>query len=90
MADALVVTGPCGNGMQEALRRAYEAMPEPRIVIAAGTCAISGGVHGGGYAQANGLPSILPVDVFIPGCPPHPWSIIHGLALAMGKPEAII
>jgi Ni,Fe-hydrogenase III small subunit/NAD-dependent dihydropyrimidine dehydrogenase PreA subunit len=83
MADALVVTGPVGRGMHEALRRTYYAMPEPRLVIAAGTCAISGGVHANGYCEANGVTKVLPVDVFIPGCPPHPWSIIHGIVEAM-------
>ncbi len=84
-ADAILVTGPLGLGMQDALRRTYEAAAEPRLVIAAGTDAISGGVHAGGYAAANGLAGLLPVDVYIPGCPPHPWSIIHGLMLAMGR-----
>jgi Ni,Fe-hydrogenase III small subunit/formate hydrogenlyase subunit 6/NADH:ubiquinone oxidoreductase subunit I len=85
MADALLVTGPVGKGMKEALKRTYEAMAEPRLVIACGTCAISGGVHRNGYAEANGVGSVLPVDVYIPGCPPHPWNIIHGLMLAMGR-----
>jgi formate hydrogenlyase subunit 7 len=84
-ADGLLVTGPVPKAMHEPLLRTYEAMPEPRIVIAAGTCAISGGVHQGGYSEANGVASILPVDVFIPGCPPHPWNLIHGISLAMGK-----
>lgn len=82
-ADALMVTGPVPKAMHEPLRRCYEAMAEPRLVIAAGTCAISGGVHRGGYAEANGVGAILPVDVYIPGCPPHPWSIIYGVSLAM-------
>lgn len=83
-ADLLLVTGPVPAGMQEALRRTYEAMPEPRRVIAAGSCAISGGVHRGGYAGADGASKVIPVDVFIPGCPPHPWSIIHGISKVMG------
>lgn len=85
MADALLVTGPVANSMQNALVRTYEAMPDPKVVIAAGTCAISGGVHKQGYASANGVSAILPVDIFIPGCPPHPWNIIHGLMKAMGR-----
>jgi len=84
-ADALVVTGPVGRAMQEPLRRCYDAMAEPRLVIAVGTCAISGGLHRGGYADANGVEGILPVAAYVPGCPPHPWSIIHGILLAMGR-----
>lgn len=84
-ADALVVTGPVPLAMHDALRRTYDAMAEPRLVIAAGTCAISGGVHAGGYADANGVASVIPVDVFVPGCPPHPWSLIHAVLTAMGR-----
>jgi len=84
-ADALLVTGPVGKAMQEPLRRCYNAMTEPKIVIAAGVSSISGGLFRGGYAEANGVPNIMPVDCFIPGDPPHPWSIIHGIMLAMGK-----
>ena len=84
-ADALIVTGPVGRAMQEPLRRCYEAMSEPRIVIAVGTSAISGGLHCGGYAEANGVSDLLPVSAYVPGDPPHPWSIIHGILLAMGR-----
>lgn len=84
-ADALIVTGPVGKAMQEPLRRCYEAMAEPRIVIAAGAPAISGALHRDGYAGADGVDSILPVSVYIPGFPPHPWYILHGILLAMGK-----
>ncbi|MCE1248107.1 MAG: 4Fe-4S binding protein [Firmicutes bacterium] len=84
-ADALLVTGPVGKAMQEPLRRCREAMAEPAIVIAAGTSAISGGLFAGGYAEANGVDSILPVSCYIPGDPPHPWSIIYGILLAMGR-----
>jgi Ni,Fe-hydrogenase III small subunit/ferredoxin len=84
-ADALLVTGPVGRAMQEPLRRCYEAMAEPRIVIAVGANAISGGLHSGGYAEANGVSGLLPVSAYIPGDPPHPWSIIHGVLLAMGR-----
>jgi Ni,Fe-hydrogenase III small subunit/ferredoxin len=84
-ADALLVTGPVGRAMQEPLRRCYEAMAEPRLVIAAGVSAISGGLHRGGYATAEGVDGILPVAAYIPGDPPHPRSIIHGLLLAMGR-----
>src|SRR5579862_261013 len=84
-ADALLVSGPAGRAMHDPLRRCYEAMAEPKLVIALGASAISGGVFSGGYAEANGVDSILPVDCYIPGDPPHPWSIIHGLLLAMGR-----
>lgn len=82
-ADALLVTGPVPKAMHDALKRCYDAMSEPRLVIACGSCAISGGVHKHGYAEANGVGAIIPVDVFIPGCPPHPWSIIYGVQQAM-------
>lgn len=84
-ADVLLVTGPVPKAMHEALRSCYDAMSEPRKVIAVGSCAISGGVHVGGYAEANGIDSILPVDAYIPGCPPHPWSIIRGIQEVMGQ-----
>jgi len=84
-ADALLVTGPVGRAMQEPLRRCYDAMADPRIVIAAGVSAICGGIYAAGYAEANGVSSILPVSVYIPGDAPHPWSIIHGLLIAMGR-----
>lgn len=82
-ADVLLVTGPVPKAMHDALRSCYEAMAEPRRVIAVGTCAISGGLHSGGYTEANGVLDLLPVDVFIPGCPPHPWSIIDGVRRLM-------
>jgi Ni,Fe-hydrogenase III small subunit len=63
-------------------------MAEPRMVIAVGASAISGGLHRGGYAEANGVDSILPVDAYVPGHPPHPWYVIHGLLLVMGHPAA--
>jgi Ni,Fe-hydrogenase III small subunit/ferredoxin len=84
-ADALLVTGPVARAMQSPLRRCYDAMAEPRLVMAVGTCAISGGLFRNGYAGAQGVDPILPVDIYVPGCPPHPWSIIHGLLLAMGR-----
>jgi len=86
-ADALLVTGPVARGMREALLRCYDAMAEPRLVIAVGACAISGGLFRGGYTEANGVPDSLPIAAYIPGDPPHPWSIIHGLLLAMGREE---
>jgi Ni,Fe-hydrogenase III small subunit/ferredoxin len=84
-ADALLVTGPVGRAMKEPLRRCYDAMAEPRVVIAVGTCAISGGLFRDGYAEARGVEDVFRVDVYVPGCPPHPWSIVHGILLAMGR-----
>jgi Ni,Fe-hydrogenase III small subunit len=75
--------------MQEPLRRCYDAMAEPRLVIAVGASAISGGLHQGGYAQANGVDAIVPVAVYVPGHPPHPWYILHGILLAMGHPKTM-
>lgn len=87
-ADALIVTGPVARAMREPLRRCHDAMAEPRMVIACGASAISGGMHTGGYAQAEGLDAILPVDVYIPGNPPHPWYILHAILLTMGHKAA--
>ncbi len=83
-ADALVVTGPVAHGMREPLQRCYDAMASPRFVVAVGASAISGGVFRGGYASAEGVDSLIHVDAYVPGNPPHPWSIIHGLMLIMG------
>ncbi|MBS1955436.1 MAG: NADH-quinone oxidoreductase subunit NuoB [Cyanobacteria bacterium SZAS-4] len=82
-ADVLLVTGPVPRSMHEALKSCYMAMSEPRKVVAVGTCACSGGVHRDGYTEANGVAAVLPVDLFIPGCPPHPWSIVEGLLRLM-------
>lgn len=84
-ADALLVTGPVGRAMQEPLRRCFDAMAEPRIVIVVGASAISGGLHRDGYADANGVSGSYPIAAYVPGSPPHPWSIIHGILLAMGR-----
>jgi len=71
--------------MLEPLRATYAAMPEPRWVMAIGTCAVSGGIAGGGYACGNGLEGVLPVDVFLPGCPPNPAAIITALLMFLGR-----
>ena len=84
-ADALLVTGSVGRAMQEPLQRCFDAMAEPRIVIAVGTCAISGGLHRDRYAEANGVSDSYPIAAYVPGSPPHPWSIIHGILIAMGR-----
>ena len=71
-ADLLLVTGTMTRNLEDAALRTYEAMPEPRIVVATGGCAISGGVFRGSYAGRDGIGDVLPVDVWVPGCPPHP------------------
>jgi len=88
-ADLLLVTGPVTRNMELALRRTYEAAPEPRVVVAVGACGCSGGIFGEGtYAALGGVDRVLPVDVYIPGCPPRPQAILNGLLVAMGLREA--
>lgn len=84
-ADLLLVTGPVTYAMQEPLRRTYEAMPEPRWVMAVGTCAVSGGVAGGGYACGTGLEGVLPIDLYLPGCPPNPAALIEALLMFLDR-----
>jgi Ni,Fe-hydrogenase III small subunit len=84
-ADGVIVTGPMTRNLELAARRTYAAVPEPRVVIAVGACASSGGIVGRGYASAGGVAEVLPVDVFIPGCPPRPEAIIFGILLAVGR-----
>ena len=84
-ADGIVVTGPISRNMREALLKTYEAMPGPKIVIAVGSCAISGGIFLGSPEVSGGLETIIPVDLFIPGCPPHPLTILDGLLRLLGK-----
>ena len=86
-ADLLLVTGIMTRNLEDAARRTHEAMPEPRLVVAVGACAISGGVFAGSYAGRNGIGEVLPVDVFVPGCPPRPEALIHALLLAVGRME---
>lgn len=88
-ADVLLVTGPVTRNMEIALQRTYEAAPEPRVVVAVGACGCSGGIFGEGtYAAIGGVDRVLPVDVYIPGCPPRPQAILNGLLVAMGVREA--
>ena len=89
-ADGLLVTGPVSKNMREALVKTYEAIAEPRIVIAIGACAASGGIFRGSYAVEDGVGNILPVDLFIPGCPPHPLTLLYGILGFLGRsPEKI-
>ena len=84
-ADLLFVTGAVTRNLEIALRRTYEAMPWPRLVVAAGAEACGGGVLSGSYAAAGGVDQRLPVDVYIPGDPPRPEAIIFGLLMAMDR-----
>ena len=83
-ADILVCTGPVTRQMYYPLLRAYEATPDPKIVVAMGACGSSGGIFHDAYSVWSGIDKIVPVDVYIPGCPPHPASIIYGLGMALG------
>ncbi len=86
-ADLLLVTGPVTRAMEDPLRQTYDAMPDPRLVVAVGACACSGGIFGSSAFARGGVAEVLPVDVFIPGCPPSPLTLMHGLLLALGRAE---
>jgi len=86
-ADVLLVTGPACRNMAEAIERALACTPEPRWVVAAGDCAVDGGVFKGSYAVHGGAGAVLPVDLLIPGCPPTPTQLLEGL-LALLEAEA--
>ena len=82
-ADLLLVTGPVARNMEVALRRAYDATPEPRLVVAVGDCGCTGGVFGESYASCGRVSNVIPVDVAIPGCPPTPLQIMQGILAAI-------
>lgn len=84
-ADLLLVTGPASRNMEIALKRTYDATPGPKLVVAVGACACSGGIFGDTYATTGGIDKIVPVDVYIPGCPPRPQALVYGLLLAINK-----
>jgi Ni,Fe-hydrogenase III small subunit/formate hydrogenlyase subunit 6/NADH:ubiquinone oxidoreductase subunit I len=84
-ADMLLVTGPVTRNMEIALKHTHEATPEPKIVVAVGACAIGGGIYGRSYASCGGVDTTLPVDVYVPGCPPRPEALLHGILLAVGR-----
>lgn len=84
-ADLLLVTGPVSRNMEIALRRTYDATPEPKLVVAIGDCGCSGGIYGEGYATRGKVSNVIPVDVAVPGCPPEPLAIIQGILTAVSR-----
>ncbi len=84
-ADMLLVTGPVTRNMELALLKTFRATPGPKLVVAVGACGISGGIFGESYASLGGVDKVLPVDVYIPGCPPRPQALLHGILLAVGR-----
>jgi Ni,Fe-hydrogenase III small subunit/ferredoxin len=84
-ADMLLVTGPVTRNMELALRKTYDAMPAPRLVVAVGACGCSGGIFGVNYATRGAVDAVIPVDVYIPGCPPNPHALLQGILMAIGR-----
>lgn len=84
-ADGLLVTGPVPENMALALKKTYDAVPEPRIVVAVGACAIAGGPYAGHAEVRGGVDAVVPVDLYVPGCPPHPATILDGLLRLLGR-----
>ncbi len=84
-ADMLLVTGPVSRNMELALRKTYDATPPPRLVVAVGACGCGGGIFGQNYACLGGVDKVIPVDVYIPGCPPNPHALLHGILKAIGR-----
>jgi Ni,Fe-hydrogenase III small subunit/formate hydrogenlyase subunit 6/NADH:ubiquinone oxidoreductase subunit I len=84
-ADMLLVTGPVTRNMELALRKTYAATPDPKVVVAVGACGISGGIFGKNYASLGGVDEVIPVDVYVPGCPPRPQALLHGILMAVGR-----
>ena len=87
-ADMLLVTGPVSRNMEQALRIAYEAMPDPKLVVAVGDCGRDGGIFGESYATCGGVANVIPVDVAVPGCPPPPVAILQGILTAIATRRA--
>lgn len=88
-ADGLIVTGPVTKNMHLALQKTYDAIPDPKVVIAVGACSISGGLYRDNEECGKGVTDILPVDVYIPGCPPSPWTILDGLLRLIDYQDSI-
>ena len=88
-ADLLLVTGPVSKHMELALRRTYEATPDPKLVVAVGDCGCTGGIFGESYASRGRVSNVIPVDVAIPGCPPSPTRILSGILAALEAPATV-
>lgn len=86
-ADGLLITGAVSENMRVALQKTWEAVPEPRLVIAVGACAISGGPYAGHPEVCDGAGGIVPIDLYVPGCPPHPLTILDGILRLLGRIE---
>ena len=84
-ADLLLVTGPVSKHMEVALRRTYEATPDPKLVVAVGDCGCTGGIFGESYASRGRVSNVIPVDVAVPGCPPRPIQILSGILTALER-----
>ena len=84
-ADMLLVTGTVTRNMEQALLKTYQATPDPKLVVAVGACACSGGIFQDSYAAKNGIDSTIPVDVYVPGCPPRPQAILYGILKALDR-----
>jgi Ni,Fe-hydrogenase III small subunit len=91
-ADMLLVTGPVSRHMEVALKRTYDATPDPKLVVAVGDCGASGGVFGSGYASLGAVSNVIPVDVVVPGCPPTPTRLLEGIlaAISSARGQAIL
>jgi Ni,Fe-hydrogenase III small subunit len=86
-ADGLLITGPVTENMRLALKKTYDAVPSPKIVVAVGACAIAGGPYIGHSEVHDGADEVVPVDLYVPGCPPHPFTILDGLLGLLGRLE---
>jgi Ni,Fe-hydrogenase III small subunit len=82
-ADMLLVTGPVSRNMETALRRTYDAVPDPKLVVAVGDCGCTGGIFGESYASCGRVANVIPVDVAVPGCPPTPLALMQGILTAI-------
>jgi Ni,Fe-hydrogenase III small subunit len=88
-ADLLLVTGPVSRHMEVALRRTYEATPDPKLVVVVGDCGCTGGIFGESYASCGRIANVIPVDVAVPGCPPTPTRILEGILAAVTRTRAV-